>query len=80
MYLRVYELIVMFFGLTNSPATFQIMINDIIRDLIDTRDVAAFMDNILVGTEDERKHKEIIEEVLERIEKNNLYIKPKKYV
>jgi len=80
MYLRVYELIVMFFGLTNSPATFQIMINDIIRDLIDTRDVAAFMDNILVGTEDERKHKEIVEEVLERIEKNNLYIKPKKYV
>ena len=80
MYLRVYELIVMFFGLTNSPATFQIMINDIIRDLIDTRDVAAFMDNMLVGTEDERKHKEIVEEVLERIEKNNLYIKPKKYV
>ena len=80
MYLRVYELIVMFFGLTNSPATFQIMMNDIIRDLIDTRDVAAFMDNMLVGTEDERKHKEIIEEVLERIEKNNLYIKPKKYV
>jgi len=80
MYLRVYELIVMFFGLTNSPATFQIMMNDIIRDLIDTRDVAAFMDNMLVGTEDERKHKEIVEEVLERIEKNNLYIKPKKYV
>jgi len=80
MYLRVYELIVMFFGLTNSPATFQIMMNDIIRDLIDTRDVAAFMDNMLVGTEDERKHKEIVEEVLEKIEKNNLYIKPKKYV
>jgi len=80
MYLRVYELTVMFFGLTNSPATFQIMMNDIIRDLIDTRDVAAFMDNMLVGTEDERKHKEIVEEVLERIEKNNLYIKPKKYV
>ena len=80
MYLRVYELIVMFFGLTNSPATFQIMMNDIIRDLIDTRDVAAFIDNMLVGTEDERKHKEIVEEVLEKIEKNNLYIKPKKYV
>jgi len=54
--------------------------NDIIRDLIDTRDVAAFIDNMLVGTEDERKHKEIVEEVLEKIEKNNLYIKPKKYV
>jgi len=80
MYLRVYELTVMFFGLTNSPATFQIMMNDIIRDLIDTRDVAAFIDNMLVGTEDERKHKEIVEEVLEKIEKNNLYIKPKKYV
>jgi len=54
--------------------------NDILRDLIDTRDVVAFMDDILVGTEDEKQHKEIVEEVLKRIEKNDLYIKPEKYV
>jgi len=45
---------VMFFGLTNLPATFQAMINDILRDLINTGKVAAFMDNVLVGTEDEK--------------------------
>jgi len=56
------------------------MMNDILRDLIDTRDVVAFMDDILVGTEDEKQHKEIVEEVLKRIEKNDLYIKPEKYV
>jgi len=70
----------MFFGLTNSPATFQAMINDILRDLIDTGDVAAFMDDVLVGTKDEKKHDEIVEKVLKRMEKNNFYIKPEKCV
>jgi len=56
------------------------MINDILRDLIDTGDAVAFMDNILVGTENKKKHDEIVEEVLRRIEKNDLYIKPEKCV
>ena len=80
MHLGVYEPTVMFFGLTNSLATFQTMINDILRDLIDTGDVAAFMDDLLVGTENEKKHNEIVEEVLKRMEENDLYIKPEKYV
>jgi len=80
MHLGVYEPTVMFFGLTNSPATFQAMINDILRDLIDTGDVAAFMDDLLVGTENEKKHNEIVEEVLKRMEENDLYIKPEKCV
>ena len=80
MHLGVYEPTVMFFGLTNSLATFQAMINDILRDLIDTGDVAAFMDDLLVGTENEKKHNEIVEEVLKRMEENHLYIKPEKYV
>ena len=75
-----YEPTVMFFGLTNSPAIFQAMINDILRDLIDTGDVVAFMDNVLVGIENEKKHDEIIEEVLRRMEENDLYIKPEKCV
>jgi len=70
----------MFFGLTNSLATFQAMMNDILRDLINTGEVAAFMDNVLVGTEEEEKHDEIVEEVLRRMEENNLYVKPKKCV
>ena len=80
MHLGVYKPTVMFFGLTNSPATFQAMINDILRDLIDTGDVAAFMDYVLVGTKDEKKHDEIVEKVLKRMEKNNFYIKPEKCV
>jgi len=38
------------------------------------------MDNILVGTEDKKKHNNIVEKILRRIEANNLYLKPKKYI
>ena len=79
-YLGVYEPTVMFFGLTNLPATFQAMMNDILRDLIDTRDIAAFMDDVLVETEEQEKHNEIVEEVLKRMEESDLYIKPEKCV
>ena len=78
MHLGVYEPTVMFFSLTNLPATFQAMMNDILRDLINTGEVVVFMDDVLAGTEEERKHDEIVKEVLRRIEKNNLYIKPEK--
>jgi len=57
----------MFFGLTNLPATFQAIINNILRDLIDTGDVAAFIDDILVRTENKRRHDEIVKKVLRRI-------------
>jgi len=70
----------MFFSLTNSPATFQAMMNDILRDLINTGEVAAFMDDVLVRTEEERKHDEIVEEVLRRMEENDLYIKSEKCI
>jgi len=56
------------------------MMNDILRDLIDTGDIIAFMDNMLVGTEDKKKYNKIVEEVLRRMEENDLYIKPEKYV
>ena len=56
------------------------MMNDILRDLIDTGDIVAFMDDMLVGTEDKKKHDEVVEEILRRIEANNLYLKPKKCI
>ena len=40
-----FEPTVMFFGLTNSPATFQAMMNELLRDLINTGKVAAFIDD-----------------------------------
>ena len=54
--------------------------NDILRDLINTGDVVAFMDDMLVGAEDKKKHDEIVEEVLKRMEESDLYIKPEKCV
>jgi len=68
----------MFFGMTNSPAMFQAMMNKILRDMINKGKVAAFVDNVLVGTETEEGHDEIVEKVLRRLKKNNLYVKPEK--
>jgi len=73
-----FEPTVMFFGITNSPAMFQAMMNKILRDMINEGKVAAFVDNVLVGTEMEEEHNEIVEEVLRRLEKNDLYVKPEK--
>jgi len=80
MYLGVYKSTVMFFSLTNSPATFQAMINDILRDLIDIENIAAFMDDVLVGTEDKMRYNEIVEKILKRVEANDLYVKPEKCI
>jgi len=78
MHVGSFELIVMFFGMTNLLATFQTMMNEILRDLINKGKVVAFVDNMLVGTETEEEHDEIIEEILRRLEENNLYIKLEK--
>ena len=69
---------VMFFGLTNSPATFQAMMNKLLRDLINTGKVAAFIDDVIVGTETEEEHDDIVAEVIRRLEENDLYVKPEK--
>ena len=47
---RLYEPLVMFFGLTNSLATFQTMIDDIFEDLIMEGVVVVYLDNILIFT------------------------------
>ena len=75
-----FEPTVMFFGMTNSLAMFQTMMNEILRDLINEGKVVAFVDDILVGTETEERHDKIVEEILRRLEENNLYIKPEKCV
>jgi len=51
-----------------------VIINKILRDLINKGNIIAFVDNVLVGTEIEEGHDEIIEEILKRLEKNDLYI------
>jgi len=80
MHVGFFEPTVMFFGMTNSPAIFQAMMNEILRDLINKGKVAAFVDNVLVETETEEGHNEIVEEVLKRLEENDLYVRPEKCV
>ena len=52
--------------------------NEILRDMINKGKVAVFVDNVLVGTEMEEGYDEIVEEVLRRLEENDLYVKPEK--
>ena len=73
-----FEPTVMFFGLMNSPATFRTMMNELLRDLINTGKVAVFIDDVIVGTEKEEEHDELVAEVIKRLEENNLYVKPEK--
>ena len=75
---RLFEPTVMFFGLTNSPATFQAIMNELLRDLINMGKVAAFIDDVIVETKIEEEHDEIVAEIIKRLEENNLYVKPEK--
>jgi len=73
-----FEPMVMFFRLMNSPATFQAMMNELLRDLINTGKVAVFIDDVIVGTETEEGHDELVAEVIRRLEENDLYVKLEK--
>ena len=74
---RSFEPTLMFFGLTNSPTTFQTMMNEILWNLINTREVASFIDDIIVEIE-KKEHDEVVEEVVKQLAENNLYIKSEK--
>ena len=54
--------------------------NEILRDMINEGKVVAFVDNVLIETETEKEHNEIVEEMLKKLEENDLYIKPEKCV
>jgi len=53
--------------------------NKILQDFINIREVASFMNGIIMGTEEEEGHNKVVEEVIKRLAENNLYVKPKKY-
>jgi len=51
----------MFFSLTNIPATFQMMMNDIFKELIDKGVVTIYMDDILIfGSQTKEQHHKIV--------------------
>jgi len=73
-----YEPTVMYFSFTNSSATFQMMMNDLFRDMVNQGSTATFIDDIIVATDTKEGHDEIVEEVLRRLEENDLFVKPEK--
>jgi hypothetical protein len=73
-----YKPLVIFFGLTNLPTTFQAMMNKLFRDLISTGKVVIYLNNILIFTEDLDKHRQLVRQVLEVFRSNNLSLKIKK--
>jgi len=63
----------------NSAATFQMIINKILWDLINTREVVSFIDDVIIRTEKEKEHDKAVKEVVKQLTKNDLYVKPEKY-
>ena len=75
---RSFEPTVMFFRLTNSPVTFQTIMNEILWDLINTGKIASFINNVIIGTKTEKEHNELVEEAVRKLVENDLYVKPEK--
>src|SRR5258708_5188288 len=74
-----FEPMVMFFGLTNSPATFQTMMDDIFRSEIALGYVIIYMDDILIATQGDLKdHQKHVAYILNVLQQHDLYLKPKK--
>jgi transposase InsO family protein len=72
-----YEYLVMPFGLTNAPASFQKMINYVLRQYLDIF-VICYLDDILIFSDNEEKHKEHVHKVLKALQDAKLLIEPEK--
>jgi hypothetical protein len=68
----------MFLRLTNSPATFQTMMNDMFTDMISEGMVVIYLDDILIFTKDLEEHHQVTHRVLGRLAEHQLYLRPEK--
>jgi hypothetical protein len=77
----------MFFGLINSPTTFQMMINTIFRMEVGEGWLSVYMDNLAIHTakfpheteeQHKQRHRNYIHRVLDKLEAHDLYLKPEK--
>jgi Reverse transcriptase (RNA-dependent DNA polymerase) len=69
----------MFFGLTNSPATFQTMMDAIFREEVASGDIIIYMDDILIATTGSlTQHHNKVAQILKKLQDNNLFLKPEK--
>ncbi len=75
-----FEPSIMFFGLTNLPATFQLFMNHILKKLIDDKHVIVYLDNILIFPNTLEEHRHMVRRVLEILQVNKLYLKPRNVV
>jgi len=66
--------LVMFFGMTNSPVTFQTMMNDIFQDLIVEGIMVVYLDDILIFTRTEEEHTKAIRWVLQVLQEHKLFL------
>ena len=79
-----YEPMVMYFGLCNSPATFQNMMSHIFRPLKDKWakrgvKIIVYMDDILIATSTSlQDHRDVTHDVLDLLQEHNLFVKKKK--
>ena len=76
-----FEPTVMFFWLTNSPATFQTMMNAIFAEEIAEGWLIVYMDDILVATKDNQEfHNQCVHRMLDKLKEHDLYLKPEKCI
>jgi len=69
-----FEPLIMFFRMTNSPATFQTMMNDIFRTVIVEGIVVVYLDDILIFMKTEEEHKQAVQRVLEILAEHKLFL------
>ena len=73
-----FEATVMYFGFSNAPVTFQSMMNDILGDLICIQLVMVYLDDILIFGTCLKEYRQLVKEVLKRLQFNDLYAKVEK--
>jgi len=74
-----FEPLVMYFGMCNSPAIFQLMMDTLFRELIMTGKIVVYMDDILIFTQTMEEHRDIVRRMLQILADNKLSLHPKKY-
>ncbi len=72
-----FEYLVMPFGLSNSPAVFQALVNDVLRDMVD-QFIYVYLDDILIFSTSLQEHVQHVRRVLQRLLENGLFVKAEK--
>ena len=75
---ELFEPLVILFGMCNSPATFQKMMNELFKDMVDEGWLLISMDYMLIHSSNKEIHHKRTLQVLERLQKHNLFLKPEK--